>query len=106
MTTVGYGNQSTTSVAGRALVYVLGFISILFFGGILANTGSIVSHLVGDFFARLRIKFLTYKSVMIFIWGFLWLGWMAGKICHLEHLPCVNISSKRRNILSLKPFSK
>ena len=78
MTTVGYGNQSTTSVGGRALVYVLGFISILLFGGILANTGNILSHLVGDFFARLKLRFFTYNSVMTIIWGILWLGWMAG----------------------------
>ena len=78
MTTVGYGNQTTESVAGRSLVYILGFISILFFGGILASTGTIVSHLVGDFFARLRLKFFTYKSVMMVMWCLMWLAWQVG----------------------------
>lgn len=63
-------------------MYVVGFVSILFFGSILANSGTIISHLVGDFVARLRLRFLTRNWVMMVNWGLLWLGWMAGMMVY------------------------
>jgi Ion channel len=73
---VGYGNQSPVTAAGRALVFTFGFLSILCFGAVLATSGTITTHLVEDFFIRLRFRIFTNKVVMIIIWGVLWVAQM------------------------------
>jgi hypothetical protein len=80
MTTVGYGNQAPSSPGGRALVFTLGFLSILLFGTVLATTGTVISLVVEDFLKRTHLKFLASKVVMIVVWCTfycIWLIWIA-----------------------------
>jgi len=76
MTTVGYGNQSPITAAGRAMVGTLGFASILAFGGILANAGSIVAVLWDDFIERSGCKSLQHPVVGCAVWGCTFVIWM------------------------------
>lgn len=78
MTTVGYGNQAPSSAGGRAMVFTAGFLCILFFGAVLATSGTIISHIVFDIVYRLRIKILLRKQVMMLIWGLFWCIYMIG----------------------------
>lgn len=72
----GYGNQAPSSLGGRAMVFTVGFVSIILFASNMATTGTIISHIVFDLFHRLRLKILIRKEVMIFIWGLFWYTWM------------------------------
>lgn len=65
------------SVGGRAMVYTIGFVCILFFGSVLATSGTIISHLVHDLLRRLKSRILVKNQVMMLVWGILWCGWMA-----------------------------
>jgi hypothetical protein len=78
MTTVGYGNQSPTSLGGRWMVYTLGFASILAFGGILASAGSVMVVIVDDLLIRCSGRHNTKlgKKTKTFVWGALWYIWM------------------------------
>lgn len=71
---IGYGNQVPRSFWGRLMTYTLGFLSILFFGGVLATAGSITTHLVNDIMHRLKKK--VPKPVTVLVWGVLWSLWM------------------------------
>lgn len=58
------------------MVFTAGFVCILLFASILANAGTIISHIVFDIAHRLRLNFLLKKQVMMMIWGSLWAIWM------------------------------
>jgi hypothetical protein len=77
MTTVGYGNQAPETTGGRAMVYSLGFLSILAFAGILASSGSIVSVIFDDAVNRIKVQSLTTPWVAVCVWGAIYYLWMA-----------------------------
>ena len=58
------------------MVYSLGFLSILVFGAILANAGSIMSIIVDDFLARLGLHWARTATVSCFLWGLMAYLWM------------------------------
>lgn len=76
MTTVGYGSQVPITSGGRIMVYSLGFLSILVFGAILANAGSIMTIIVDDFLARLGLHWARTATVSCFLWGLMAYLWM------------------------------
>ena len=69
MTTIGYGNTAPETTGGRAMIYTLGFFSILLFAGILAKAGSIICAIVDDWLNRIKLSCLTRPSVQVIIWG-------------------------------------
>lgn len=75
MTTIGYGNTAPETDGARAMVFTLGFLSILLFAAVLAKTGSIVNAIVEDFFRRSHLTFLTRNWVQMIIWGALYYLW-------------------------------
>jgi hypothetical protein len=77
MTTVGYGNQAPETTGGRAMVYSLGFLSILAFAGILASSGNIVSVIFDDAVNRIKVQSLTTPWVALWVWGAIYYSWMA-----------------------------
>jgi len=93
MTTVGYGNQAPASTGGRLMVYILGFTSILVFGSTLATSGTIVSLVVNDFAARLRLRWLNIKWVAMVMWGILWLLWMTAMMGYFYWFNKVRLDS-------------
>jgi Ion channel len=60
MTTIGYGNASPTTVGGRAMVYLLGSISILLFGGVSARAAYVITSLLEE----------------TLLWGAIYCAWM------------------------------
>jgi hypothetical protein len=76
MTTIGYGNQAPQTTGGRALVYSLGFLSILAFAGILAAAGNITSVIFDDAVNRIKLQSLTTPWVACFVWGSVYYSWM------------------------------
>lgn len=76
MTTVGYGNQAPDTTGGRALVYTMGFLSILAFAGILAAAGNVVSVIFDDAVDRIKLHSLTTPWVACVIWGAVSYTWM------------------------------
>jgi len=73
----GYGNQAPSTVGGTAMIYTLGFLSIILFASVLSTSGTIVSHLVGDFVSRTQMKCFLKRQFMLLFWGCLCFGWMA-----------------------------
>jgi hypothetical protein len=76
MTTIGYGNQAPETMGGRALIYSLGFLSILAFAGILAAAGNIASHIFDDAVNRIKVHSLTTPWVACVVWGAVYYSWM------------------------------
>jgi Ion channel len=76
MTTIGYGNASPTTVGGRAMVYLLGSISILLFGGVSARAAYVITSLLEDFLTRIGVQkwFTTGKETLL--WGAIYCAWM------------------------------
>jgi len=75
MTTIGYGNTAPESFAGRAMVYTLGFISILLFAAVSGQAGYVSLSIADDFFYRRKMKSLTKgmgASVFWFGTYYLW----------------------------------
>jgi len=75
-TMVGYGNMAPITRRGRRLVFLLGFFSILLFGGILAMAGYIVAFLFDDWVSRRGMYFLSKPWVACCIWAAAYYGWM------------------------------
>lgn len=75
MTTIGYGNTAPETDGARAMVFTLGFLSILLFAAVLAKAGSIVNAIVEDFLRRSHLTFLTRNWIQIIIWGALYYLW-------------------------------
>jgi Ion channel len=59
------------------MVYSLGFFSILFFGMILSNAGSIASAVFDDALVRWNLRLLTRPAISCIIWGSFYYIWMA-----------------------------
>jgi hypothetical protein len=84
MTTIGYGNQAPETIGGRALIYSLGFLSILAFAGILAAAGNIVSLIFDDAVNRIKLHSLTTPWVACIVWGAVYYVWMALIAAHTK----------------------
>lgn len=76
MTTIGYGNQAPVTRGGRALVYTLGFASIIVFAAVLGMASGIISAIIDDFLKRIKLRLLTLHWVGCLIWGAFWYTWM------------------------------
>jgi hypothetical protein len=76
MTTIGYGNQAIASGEGRALVFTLGFLSILLFGGLLVTAGYVTTTIFDDFLVRFNLRRLTIPWVASLCWGCVYYSWM------------------------------
>lgn len=77
MSTIGYGNQAPSTDGGKAMIYTLGFASILTFGGILASSGFIVTSIFDDAVGRLKYSsLLSTPFGGSLLWGSLYYGWM------------------------------
>lgn len=58
------------------MVYSLGFLSILAFGGILANASSISSAIFDDALVRLRLRLFVRPLISCVVWGTFYYVWM------------------------------
>lgn len=76
MTTIGYGNTAPTTDGARAMVFTLGFLSILLFAAVLAKAGSIVTTIADDASDRLKLSRVNKPWVGTLFWGCLYYGWM------------------------------
>ncbi|KAL7577683.1 hypothetical protein ACA910_015194 [Epithemia clementina (nom. ined.)] len=75
-TTVGYGNAPPTTYQSRDMIYTLGFIAILAFGGILATAGYILSFLFDHYAGNYGMGYLAKPWVACLIWGSVYYLWM------------------------------
>ena len=76
MTTVGYGNTAPTTEGGRAMIFTLGFFSILLFAGILANAGSVVTAIIDDGIDRANLSYFNRPWASALFWGSMYYVWM------------------------------
>lgn len=76
MTTVGYGNTAPTTEGGRAMIFTLGFFSILLFAGILANAGSVVTAIIDDGIDRANLSYFNRPWASAIFWGSMYYVWM------------------------------
>ncbi len=76
MTTIGYGNVSPRTEGGQAMIFTFGFLCILFFGVVLAQSGTIITAIFDDWVERVHLSWLTIPSVACVFWGCLYYGWM------------------------------
>lgn len=76
LSTVGYGNQVITTQQGRRLVIICGFFSILAFGAMLATAGYVLSVIVDDLLARLKLRIFSRQWVICALWGILYYCFM------------------------------
>lgn len=77
LSTMGYGNQGLMTAQGRAMVYTLGFVSMLLFGFILGMAGLIASAIADDLLVNLNLPLLTTPWACCLLWGCAYYAWMA-----------------------------
>lgn len=63
MATIGWGNSTASSAGGRAMVFILGFLSIILFGAVISWAAQICIVVFEDFCHRRKLKWLV-KGVM------------------------------------------
>ena len=68
LTTIGYGNHIVSTNAGRAIVYICGFASILIFTATSATAGTVFTMIFDDYAIRLNYPSLTKGLTSIFVW--------------------------------------
>ena len=68
MTTIGYGEYTVVTDEGRAIVYTLGFLTILIFGTSMGLAGSVVLDTFDDFAFRRNYSFLTKGIPSVVFW--------------------------------------
>lgn len=76
MTTIGYGNQAPTTVGGQAMIYTLGFLSILAFAATAASAGYIMTSLFDDIMKKAKLGFLSSPLAASVFWGVLYYAWL------------------------------
>jgi hypothetical protein len=76
MTTIGFGNATARSVGGRAMVYTLGFLSILLFATITARAGKIVSSIFDEHAARFKLGWMKIPAVALMARAALYSLWL------------------------------
>lgn len=76
MTTVGYGNQSPVTVEGQAMIYTVGFLSILLFALVATQSGRITALLVDDLMKKSHLVWLSRPFWAALLWGILYWAWL------------------------------
>lgn len=77
MTTIGYGNVTPSTEGGRALVYTVGFFSIIIFAGILSTAGYVITTILDDLVSRAKFtRWLKIPLVQMLIWGTLFYSFL------------------------------
>jgi hypothetical protein len=74
---IGYGNQSPVTFEGRALVYGVGWLCIVLFGGVSWLAGQVITILVDDIFTRntpLKAFVTPFRGALF--WAVISFGWM------------------------------
>lgn len=70
MTTIGYGNVTPVTDGGRALVYTVGFISMILFACILAKAGDVITTIVEDAMYSANFPKWSHEPlVLMLFWG-------------------------------------
>lgn len=84
MTTVGYGNTSPSTPAGRALVGCLGWICIICWAMILFVAGKVVGIVIDDIFRKCRCRAMMGDFQSVIVWGAVSGLWIAvvGQVYH------------------------
>ena len=77
LSTIGYGNTVPVTIDGQAMVYTIGFLTILAFGSILSTAGYIISGCFDDILVRFSLRWCTTPWISCIIWGIFYYGWMA-----------------------------
>ena len=67
---MGYGNFGPNTNGGRILIYCLGWLSIIAFGGIMLLAGYTVTTIADDLFVRFNLHWLTQPKYSTLLWGF------------------------------------
>ena len=106
----GYGNIEVETLTSRRMIYSVGLLSILCFGGVLATAGSFVTAIFEDALVRIRLRFLTTPLVQTTFWAACYYGWMfvimlvSQYFCHVaSQFLCVTVPSSLNS--SHAPFS-
>ena len=68
--------QAPVTEGGRAMIYTLGFLSILMFAIILGTAGTIIVTIWDDFINRTKLHQLNIPWVACLFWGFCYYAWM------------------------------
>lgn len=76
MTTIGYGNTAPQTEGGQAMVYTLGFFSILLFAVVLAQSATIATAICDDWVDRVHLSHLRIPWAGCIYWGSLYYLWM------------------------------
>lgn len=76
MTTVGYGSTAPVTDAGRALVFTLGFVSILCFTSLISRAGSICLAVFDDFALRIGAERLARGAWAALFWLVMLTVWL------------------------------
>ena len=76
MTTIGYGNTSPVTNAGRLMVYVFGFLSIILFSGVIGHAGYIILTIVDDFFFCVGLRKFTEGVKSVLFWFVMMVLWL------------------------------
>jgi hypothetical protein len=76
MTTIGYGNTAPATASGRAIVFVLGFLSIIAFLALNGSAARIVAVMVEDWLAQhRRMQHFTKGLYACLFWFILLVAW-------------------------------
>lgn len=70
------GNTAPTSVGARAMVFTLGFFSIVLFAGVLAKSGRIVVAILDDIAQRSHLSRINKPWFGVLFYGLLYYLWM------------------------------
>lgn len=88
MTTIGYGNTTPQTMAGRVLVYTVGFFSIIVFTALSSAAGYVCLTIADDFFVGLNVERLTQGWTAVLFWLlvlWMWIFSLAGIYLVYEH---------------------
>ncbi|CAB9524063.1 channel subfamily K member 2 [Seminavis robusta] len=76
MTTIGYGNTSPVSWGGKAMVFTLGFISIILFGFVSTRAAYVITSLMDDLLIRINLRSMVQPWAEVILWGNIAFVWM------------------------------
>eukprot|EP00536_Pseudo-nitzschia_multiseries_P005760 jgi/Psemu1/286002/fgenesh1_pg.112_\ len=76
MTTVGYGNFSPETKTGRILVWCLGWLSIIAFGGIMIVVGNTYTAILDDLLTRFNLQWMKRPVYSAAVWGSISVVWI------------------------------
>ena len=74
----GYGNTAPATTGGRAMIFTLGFLSILVFAVVLGHAGTIITCIFDDWVERVKcMAIMKRPGLATVFWGCFYYGWMA-----------------------------